>query len=61
MCMPGVSTNTIWVSGMFRMPMMRFRVVWGLGVTMATFSPTRAFSRVDFPTLGRPTMLIKPE
>src|SRR5579863_4392802 len=28
---------------------------------MATFSPTRALSRVDFPALGRPRMQTKPE
>ncbi len=33
---------------------MRLRVVWGLLVTMAIFSPTRALVRVDLPTLGRP-------
>src|SRR5271157_1037846 len=40
---------------------MRFRVVWGLRVTMASFSPTSAFSSVDFPALGRPMMETKPE
>jgi hypothetical protein len=33
---------------------MRFRVVCGRGETIASFSPTRRFSRVDFPALGRP-------
>jgi hypothetical protein len=40
------------------MPQMRFRVVWGLLETMATFSPTMVLVRVDFPTLGRPQMAI---
>src|SRR5271169_6460649 len=40
---------------------MRLRVVWGLRVTMASFSPTSAFSSVDFPALGRPMMETKPE
>jgi hypothetical protein len=35
-------------------------VVWGLEETMATFSPRMALSRVDLPTLGRPTRAIKP-
>src|SRR6266851_5132342 len=39
---------------------MRFRVVCGLDVTMAIFCPTRWFSSVDFPALGRPTMAAKP-
>src|SRR3974390_3521966 len=43
------------------MPRMRLRVVWGLGVTIASFSPTNAFSKVDFPALGRPMMETKPE
>jgi len=40
---------------------MRLRVVWGLRVTMASFSPTSAFSSVDLPALGRPMMETKPE
>ena len=39
--------------------MMRVRVVCGLSDTMATFRPTMALSREDFPTLGRPTMATK--
>ena len=35
---------------------MRWRVVCGLRVTMASFSPTSAFSSVDLPALGRPMM-----
>jgi hypothetical protein len=35
---------------------MRLRVVWGFGDTAATLAPTSAFSRVDFPTFGRPMM-----
>ncbi len=40
----------------FLIPMIRFRVVWGLCVVMAIRSPTIAFRRVDFPTLGLPMM-----
>lgn len=40
---------------------MRFRVVCGLGETIASFSPTRAFSKVDLPAFGRPRMQTKPE
>ena len=39
---------------------MRLRVVCGLGVTMASFSPTMALSSVDLPTLGRPKMATVP-
>jgi hypothetical protein len=38
---------------------MAFRVVWGTGLTMATFSPQIRFMRVDFPTEGRPTTATK--
>src|SRR5437016_7665797 len=40
---------------------MRLRVVCGLAETIATFSPTSAFNSVDFPALGRPRMLTKPD
>src|SRR5271157_4014142 len=43
------------------MPWMRLRVVCGLRVTMASFSPTSAFNRVDLPALGRPIMETNPE
>src|SRR5271165_3201736 len=64
---PGVSTRTICPEGRLplrstlTMPWMRLRVVCGLRVTMASFSPTSAFSSVDFPALGRPMMETKPE
>ena len=53
--------KTYWHSPRLRTAQMRLRVVWGLLVTMAIFSPTRALVRVDFPTLGRPTMEIMPD
>src|SRR5499433_844790 len=40
---------------------MRVRVVCGFSVTMAIFSPTRAFSSVLLPALGRPMMETNPE
>src|SRR5271169_2285329 len=40
---------------------MRLRVVWGLRVTIATFSPTSALSSVDLPALGRPRIETNPE
>src|SRR5271166_5545368 len=64
---PGVSTRTICPEGRLplrstlTMPWMRLRVVCGLRVTMASFSPTSALSRVDFPALGRPMMETNPE
>src|SRR5579859_5790459 len=42
------------------MPRIRFRVVWGFGETIATFSPVSRFSSVLLPTLGRPTNAAKP-
>ena len=41
--------------------MMRWRVVCALREVMLTFWPTSALSRVDLPTLGRPTMAIRPQ
>src|SRR5271157_5662628 len=64
---PGVSTSTICPAGRLplrstlTMPWMRLRVVCGLRVTMASFSPTSAFSSVDLPALGRPMMETNPE
>src|SRR5438105_10418228 len=59
--MPGVSTKTIWAAGSVLMPRMRLRVVCGLAETAATFSPRRALSSVDLPTLGRPTRATYPD
>ena len=53
--MPGVSTNTIWVSPCTTTPTMRDRVVCTLGVTMETLVPISRFIRVDLPALGAPT------
>ena len=54
LCSPGVSINTICVSFLLKTPRMRLRVVCALCVTIAIFSPTSAFVRLDFPTFGRP-------
>src|SRR5207302_7513973 len=59
-CSPGVSTKTIWASGRLRMPVIRLRVVWGRGETMASFWPTSRFRSVDLPALGRPMRDTKP-
>ncbi len=64
--MPGVSTMTSSASPpsavcLRTTPRMLRRVVWGLSLVIATFSPTSAFSRVDLPTFGRPTRQAKPE
>ncbi len=40
---------------------MACRVVWGLLDIMAIFSPVRRLSRVDFPTLGLPIIVTKPD
>src|SRR3990172_12642358 len=59
--MPGVSRKIICEVSVVRMPVTRLRVVCGLGLTMATFSPRIWFSNVDLPTLGRPTIAMVPE
>ncbi len=68
LCTPGVSTKTIcaagcvpFCAGTSTTPMMRLRVVCGLAVTMATFSPVSALSSVLLPTLGRPRMATNPD
>src|SRR6185437_514897 len=68
LCTPGVSTKTICAAGCFpftagtsKAPWMRVRVVCGLAVTIATFSPTSALINVDFPALGRPIMETNPD
>ena len=58
---PGVSTSTIWPSGRCSTPRTAERVVCGLSETMASFWPRRALSRVDLPTLGRPTSATSPD
>ena len=58
-CRPGVSVKTSWVLPIFRMPVMRVRVVWGLGLTDAIFSPISALSSDDFPALVCPAMAAK--
>ena len=56
-----MSTKTNWASSSVRMPVMRWRVVCAFLETMLIFSPIRALSRVDLPTLGRPTMATYPD
>jgi hypothetical protein len=53
---PGVSTNSSCASFSVNMPVRRWRVVCGLREVMLSFCPTRALSKVDLPTLGRPTI-----
>jgi hypothetical protein len=47
-------------SASVRTPRMRWRVVCGLDETMLTLAPTSALTRVDLPTLGRPTTAMTP-
>src|SRR5262245_61069675 len=64
LCMPGVSSSTIWPSGgslRWSTARIRLRVVCGLSETIATFWPTSRFTSVDLPTLGRPTMATNPK
>ena len=58
---PGVSTKTNCTGPRVRMPVMRCRVVCALREVMLIFWPTSAFSSVDLPTLGLPTMAIVPQ
>ena len=56
MWIPGVSTKMIWAVGVVRTPSSAVRVVCGLELTIASFSPTKAFKSVDLPALGSPMM-----
>src|SRR5258705_11191182 len=47
-------------AGRVTMPVTRWRVVWALAEVMLTLVPTRRFSNVDLPTLGRPTIATAP-
>ena len=58
---PGVSTNTNCDSPRVRMPVMRCRVVCALFEVMLIFCATSAFSKVDLPTFGRPTIATRPQ
>ncbi len=58
---PGVSTNTIWPRSSVYTVWILFRVVWGLLDVIAIFCPISRFIRVDFPTLGRPIKVTKPD
>ena len=49
---PGVSVNTTCTSSVVQIARMSRRVVCGLSETIATFSPTSAFTRVDLPDVG---------
>src|SRR5713226_10779277 len=59
--MPGVSTKITCACGEVLTPRIRVRVVCGLGLTLASLAPTKAFSNVDLPTFGRPTKATKPQ
>src|SRR5512137_318841 len=59
--MPGVSRKMNCPSSAFRIPVIRFLVVWGLLLVIASFSPRIAFRSVDLPTLGRPAMAMNPD
>ena len=59
--MPGVSTRMICASPSKAMPIRRVRVVCALGLTIATFCPTNALTRVDLPALGAPIMATWPQ
>src|SRR5687767_11321817 len=48
-------------SAVVLIPVMRLRVVCGRAETIDSFSPTRRFSSVDLPALGRPISATKPD
>ena len=54
--MPAVSTNRMVMSSCWITLSTASRVVPAMGETIERSSPTRRFSRVDFPTFGRPMM-----
>src|SRR5690349_3721829 len=58
---PGVSTNTIWLSPSVAMPSTRVRVVCTRGDTIEILAPIMVFSSVDLPALGAPTKATKPQ
>ena len=51
----------IWKSSRCTMPRIVCRVVCGRLDVIATFEPTSALVKVDFPVFGRPTKQTKPE
>ena len=57
---PGVSTTIIWKSGLEIIPRIGFLVVFGCLEVITILRPTKAFTRVDLPTFGRPMMATKP-
>jgi hypothetical protein len=59
--MPGVSISRISLVPWMAMPISRVRVVCALAVTIATFWPTSALTRVDLPALGAPTTATNPQ
>ena len=61
LCIPGVSTNIYWLSPLLTIPLILSRVVPDLSETIATFSSINLFIKVDLPTLGLPTMEMKPD
>ncbi len=58
---PGVSTKTTWASGRVSTPRTTMRVVCATGEVIDTLWPRMVLSRVDLPTLGRPTRATKPD
>jgi len=61
-CTPGRSVRISWrpAAGSVATPRIARRVVCGRVETIATWDPTRALTRVDLPTLGRPARPTKP-
>ncbi|OPZ35367.1 MAG: hypothetical protein BWY99_02277 [Synergistetes bacterium ADurb.BinA166] len=53
---PAVSTKLKVLPSMVTIVSIASRVVPGISLTRALSSPAKRFSRLDFPTFGRPTM-----
>ena len=53
---PGVSTKIACNCSLVKIPIMRWRVVWGFREVIDNFWPNTWFINVDLPTFGRPTM-----
>jgi len=51
----------IWEFSLFTIPLIAVLVVWTLFAVAAIFSPTKRFTKVDFPTFVLPSIATKPD
>ena len=59
--MPGVSRKIIWHFLSLYIPVIFFLVVCGFGVTIESLKSRSLLSNVDFPALGGPMIIAKPQ